>query len=729
MGLQQSKNVDAVEAVALCRERKQFMGAAVAARNAFAAAHSAYAVALKSTGAALSDYAHHDHDHDHGHDHDHDHDHDVLLPRHDTSGVSAATATVASTSALSAPLPSFAAMALPTKTALPLPRRPSPLPRRPCCRHCSAPPACRVISRSRRPGRRRRRRSQPTPPLARKNMMITMSRMAATTITTTTMTTTRGRNIRNAATMRLVLDCEPNLRCFLHQRRRRPTSLSYCSRRLRCGCFCGLRRKQLRRWRRRWHRPREWRRGTTFSARRIQIRFPPRPSPSPHGLTAVGPQRQISHQTTAFARNATAAHARKDDHRTASAEKAGADHPESREREEYRVSDRNGDSNDDDDDSDDSGGEFGAGSDEAEARHIDHSAIIMRVITWNRSFKGLPQQDDARDNFDTEELETHASVLDKMLAWEKKLYDEAKEGELMKIEYHRKAALLNQQRKRGVRPEVLERSKFAVVYMQTRCSVDRESMNSTVAEINRLRDHQLYPKLVDLVEGMAKMWEVMFEHHRSQLRAITECRAFDFALAPRETSEQHRQRTAQLRDSAREWHSSFEGLFTHQKDYIRSLNSWLSLNLVPIENGRKEKDSSLSREADPPIEILLQAWHQYLDVLPHDLAKNAMHGFAEVMSALLALQDDELKLKSECEDARKDLERKRWQFEDWHRKHAERRGLCLHWRALKVRERSIGSLRTHLPELFRAMSDFAFASCQMYKRLWSITQFKGQGGG
>lgn len=57
----------------------------------------------------------------------------------------------------------------------------------------------------------------------------------------------------------------------------------------------------------------------------------------------------------------------------------------------------------------------------------------MRVITWNRSFKGLlPQQDDARDNFDTEELETHATVLDKMLAWEKKLYDEVKvRGDLL----------------------------------------------------------------------------------------------------------------------------------------------------------------------------------------------------------------------------------------------------------------------------------------------------------
>lgn len=50
----------------------------------------------------------------------------------------------------------------------------------------------------------------------------------------------------------------------------------------------------------------------------------------------------------------------------------------------------------------------------------------MRVITWNRSFRGLPNVDDGKDDFDSEENETHATVLDKMLAWEKKLYDEVK---------------------------------------------------------------------------------------------------------------------------------------------------------------------------------------------------------------------------------------------------------------------------------------------------------------
>lgn len=60
------------------------------------------------------------------------------------------------------------------------------------------------------------------------------------------------------------------------------------------------------------------------------------------------------------------------------------------------------------------------------AGHIDHSARVMRVITWNRSFKGIPNLDDGKDDYDSDEHETHATILDKLLAWEKKLYDEVK---------------------------------------------------------------------------------------------------------------------------------------------------------------------------------------------------------------------------------------------------------------------------------------------------------------
>lgn len=50
----------------------------------------------------------------------------------------------------------------------------------------------------------------------------------------------------------------------------------------------------------------------------------------------------------------------------------------------------------------------------------------MRVVTWNRSFRETPNRQDVKDDFDSEENETLATVLDKLLAWEKKLYSQVK---------------------------------------------------------------------------------------------------------------------------------------------------------------------------------------------------------------------------------------------------------------------------------------------------------------
>ncbi|XP_058739676.1 protein ROLLING AND ERECT LEAF 2-like [Vicia villosa] len=69
----------------------------------------------------------------------------------------------------------------------------------------------------------------------------------------------------------------------------------------------------------------------------------------------------------------------------------------------------------------------------------------MKVITWNRSFKGVSNGEGAKDDFDSEENEMHATVLDKLLAWEKKLYEKVKQRELIKFEYQRKVPVLNKQ--------------------------------------------------------------------------------------------------------------------------------------------------------------------------------------------------------------------------------------------------------------------------------------------
>ncbi|CAN1218578.1 Protein ROLLING AND ERECT LEAF 2 [Linum perenne] len=396
--------------------------------------------------------------------------------------------------------------------------------------------------------------------------------------------------------------------------------------------------------------------------------------------------------------------------------------------------------------------------------HIDHSARVMRVITWNRSFKGISGGGEgvAKDDFESEDHETHATVLDKLLAWEKKLYDEVKQGELMKLEYKRKVALLNKQKKRGASAESLEKTKAAVSHLHTRYIVDMQSMDSTVSEVNRIRDEQLYPKLVSLVEGMSKMWGSMSIHHDSQLKIVTDLKSLEVTDAIKETSRQHHEQTTQLCDVVEKWNAEFEKLVSHQKQYINYLNSWLKLNLIPIESSLKEKISSPPRVQNPPIQPLLQAWHDHLERLPDELAKSAISSFAAVIRAIKVHQEEEMKLKEKCEETRKEYIRKRQGFEEWHQKYVMRRApseegdgdrvedggnpkdpvaerqfaveslqkkleeeVEAHQRhCLQVREKSLGSLKIRLPELFRAMSDYSHTCYDAYERLKSITQTK-----
>ncbi|KDP34224.1 hypothetical protein JCGZ_07795 [Jatropha curcas] len=393
--------------------------------------------------------------------------------------------------------------------------------------------------------------------------------------------------------------------------------------------------------------------------------------------------------------------------------------------------------------------------------YVDHSARVMRVITWNRSFKGVPNGEGGKDELDSEDYETHATVLDKLLAWEKKLYDEVKQGELMKLEYRKKVSLLNKQKKRGASAESLEKTKAAVSHLHTRYIVDMQSMDSTVSEVNDIRDKQLYPKLVDLVEGMAKMWASMCAHHDSQLKIVTDLKSLDVSHSAKETTRQHHDRTKQLHNVVQEWHSHFEKLVTYQKQYIQILNSWLKLNLIPIESSLKEKISSPPKVPNPPIQPLLHTWHDYLEKLPDEVAKSAISSFAAVIKTIELHQEEEMKLKEKCEETRKEFLRRSQAFDEWYQKHMQRRTptdeidaergedanakdpvyerqsaveslkkrleeeIEAHQRhCVQVREKSLGSLKIRLPELFRAMSDYAHACSDAYEKLRALTQLQ-----
>nr|CAD1840000.1 unnamed protein product [Ananas comosus var. bracteatus] len=688
MGCAQSR-IENEEAVARCKERRQWMRSAVSARSAFAAGHSAYAVALKNTGASLSEFAHHHHQ-----DHSHSPPHPPTQPPQ----------TPADAAAPPNPNPSSSA----AMESLPPP--PPPLP------DFSPSPSPKI----------HRSISMPPPPPSPAPILEPDEDEEEEEEEEERDEAPQIRPKERAASAAAG-------RIRRRRRRRRPRR----RRRRRCRSPGGWTRGTTSSpWTSPWRRPRRTTRSAPSGTRSTRTRNSPPPSPSSPPPPRPRPMRTTIRASRGRRRSRRPRRRSIRSRRCRRIRPGGiSSRSRSRSREVFTDLDEH----------------FLKASESThevskklEATrmhyhsnfvdgrgHIDHSARVMKVITWNRSFKGMSNADDGKDDFDNDEGETHATVLDKMLAWEKKLYEEVKTGELMKIEYQRKVALLNKQKKRGAPTETLERTKAAVSHLHTRYIVDMQSMDSTVSEIQHLRDNQLYPRLVDLVDEMDKMWEMMFLHHESQLKIVLDLKALDISDSPMEMSEQHHKRTIELHDIVKEWHSQFHKLITHQKEYIQALNNWLKLNLIPIESSLKEKVSSPPRMQRPPIQALLHAWNDHLEKLPEELAKSALLSFAAVMDTILKLQQDEMKQKEKCEEMGKEFQKKSRAFEDWYYKYSHRRQrqsrlddeveaynkLCK-----QVREKSLTTLKTHLPELFRALSDFARSCADMYSKLKLVSQ-------
>jgi uncharacterized protein YoxC len=256
------------------------------------------------------------------------------------------------------------------------------------------------------------------------------------------------------------------------------------------------------------------------------------------------------------------------------------------------------------------------------------------------------------------------------------------------------------------------------------------------------------------------MWEMMQMHHQRQAEISKVLKSLDVSQAVKQTNDHHHERTIQLLAVVQEWHTQFCRMIDHQKEYIKSLGGWLKLNLIPIESTLKEKVSSPPRVPNPAIQKLLHAWYDRLDKIPDEMARTAIINFAAVISTIMQQQEEEIKLRDRCEETRKELGRKIRQFEDWYYKYMQKNGPegmvnsdgteadndhkdevvvrqfnveqikkrleeeeeAYHRQSQQVREKSLASLRSRLPEVFQAMSEVAYSCSDMYRAVAYVTQ-------
>ncbi|KAL5098147.1 hypothetical protein RYX36_002474 [Vicia faba] len=246
---------------------------------------------------------------------------------------------------------------------------------------------------------------------------------------------------------------------------------------------------------------------------------------------------------------------------------------------------------------------------------------------------------------------SHQSTLDKLNEWEKKLYEEVKCGERVRIAYEKKCKQLSNYEVKGEDPSA-DKTRASIRDLDTQITVSIHSVEAISRRIETLRDEELHPQLLELVQGLEKMWKVMAECHQTQKRTLDEAKIL-LAGTPSKSQSRRQQPSISMTDpnrlarsasiletELRNWRNTFESWITSQRSYIQALTGWLlrCVRSEPDDVSNLPPYSPQRMSNTHPLFGLIVQWSRRLDGVREKAVLDGMDFFAAGMGSLYAHQ-------------------------------------------------------------------------------------------
>ncbi|PPR89921.1 hypothetical protein GOBAR_AA30755 [Gossypium barbadense] len=302
---------------------------------------------------------------------------------------------------------------------------------------------------------------------------------------------------------------------------------------------------------------------------------------------------------------------------------------------------------------------------------VSHEPVqhVTKVIHWKRSASSrssssrnplaTASKDDADDSGSdfVEEFcmisGSHSSTLDRLYAWERKLYDEVKASESIRKEYDRRCDQLRHQFAKDISTQVIDKTRAVVKDLHSRIRVALHSVNTISKRIEKMRDEELQPQLVELTQGFLRMWKAMLECHHSQYITISLAyHARDSMDAPQ--GDARRQIMVQLQQEIECFGISFTDWVNSHASYLEALNGWLQNCIIePQERSKNRYPFSPHRYLGfgPPIFVLCREWSAGIKALPAEELSAAIKAFLSDICHLMDQQLEQQHKKDKSVDA------------------------------------------------------------------------------
>ncbi|XP_022762966.1 nitrate regulatory gene2 protein-like [Durio zibethinus] len=324
-----------------------------------------------------------------------------------------------------------------------------------------------------------------------------------------------------------------------------------------------------------------------------------------------------------------------------------------------------------------------------------------------------------------------SSTLQKLYLWEKKLYNDVKAEEKMRVAYDMKCRKLKRLDERGAEANKVDSTRNIIRNLSTKIRIAIQVVDKISVTINKIRDEELWPLLNELIEGLNRMWKSMLECHRNQCQVIREAKTLGSIGSGKKLSDDHLRATLQLEHELISWIIGFSNWIGAQKGYVRALNNWLlkCLYYEPEVTDDGIVPFSPSRVGAPPIFVICNQWSQAMDRISEREVVDSMRIF--VTSVLQLWEQDKSEMHRRMM-GNKDLERKARSLEREDQKLQKEiqaldkkivlvsgngDSLSVAGNVAYQSETSNSSLQGSLQRIFEAMERFTSESSKAYEEL------------
>ncbi|KAL8228911.1 hypothetical protein R6Q57_013811 [Mikania cordata] len=291
---------------------------------------------------------------------------------------------------------------------------------------------------------------------------------------------------------------------------------------------------------------------------------------------------------------------------------------------------------------------------------------MLNVFTPSLAAAASKNSDPANLDVDVE-LRTRSknlsSTLHKLYLWEKKLFEEVKVEEKMRLLHDEKDVKLKRLDERGAEQHKVDTTRALVRSLSTKIRIAIQVVDKISEQINKLRDEELWPQLNEFIQGLTRMWKSMLKCHHSQCQAIGAAKRLDAIASSKHFSDDSLDATLQLEHELLNWTLRFSCWFGAQKGFVTSLNNWLlkCLLYVPEETADGPVPFSPSRIGAPTVFIICNQWAQAIDRISDKEVVESMRDFVKVVLQLWERDKNEMRrrlaMHKNMERKVKDLER------------------------------------------------------------------------